>query len=383
MYFGVVSFYSVIMSLLWFTVSAVLFSIALRHASRGGLLILLMLCVLTLLRVFLPLDLEPFVVIHSHTVYPFVMELLAAPVAGLTVLQWLLVLWGIGTAVSTFRLVWSQVRQRRYLSRLDAVPPEHQLYRLCRAEADAMQYANAITVRISSVNGTVYLTGLRRPELVFPANAGELSDDALRHMARHELSHFLGRDLWFKLLLRILKCLLWWNPAVYLLSSSADQMMELRCDDKACAGLTEKEQMEYLQTILQLLDFKSTIHKQLAAGFAVQTDDAQLTQRFQFVLARQKSAKATWRLVICCALCCLVFWASYVFILQPYTPPPMEEIGSGYVAITAENAWLVPTEGGYELYIDGEYSNIITKEMMETKPFCNLPIFKGEEAYDE
>lgn len=69
------SVYSAIMAVIWFTAAALIGSYTLHHASRYGLTIVAATLSLSVLRIFLPLDLDHSIVIRSDQIYPFLQDL--------------------------------------------------------------------------------------------------------------------------------------------------------------------------------------------------------------------------------------------------------------------------------------------------------------------
>ena len=75
-----------------------------------------------------------------------------------------------------------------------------------------------------------YVVGFIRPVIFIPAKG--ISDHQLKLILMHEWQHFKNRDQWKKTAIKILTCLFWWNPFVYLLRFEVEQILELNCDRK-------------------------------------------------------------------------------------------------------------------------------------------------------
>lgn len=92
------SVYSAIMAVIWFTAAALIGSYTLHHASRYGLTIVAATLSLSVLRIFLPLDLDHSIVIRSDQIYPFLQDLIRTPLIGkCTVGVCLLICWAAGS----------------------------------------------------------------------------------------------------------------------------------------------------------------------------------------------------------------------------------------------------------------------------------------------
>jgi TonB family protein len=74
--------------------------------------------------------------------------------------------------------------------------------------------------------------GLFRPKIVLPASADEWSDDRMRIVLWHELSHIRRGDWFVQMLAEILRAAYWFNPIVWLAARRLRQESEQACDDE-------------------------------------------------------------------------------------------------------------------------------------------------------
>ena len=75
---------------------------------------------------------------------------------------------------------------------------------------------------------TPLLAGLFRTKLYLPAVG--YSAEELKLVYHHELTHYLHRDLWYKMLLRICASVYWFNPVLLFMLWEADKDIENLCD---------------------------------------------------------------------------------------------------------------------------------------------------------
>lgn len=111
-----------------------------------------------------------------------------------------------------------------------------------------------IKIRISSDTASPMLAGVFSPVIYVPEKA--LDGTAQRMVFRHELIHYKHKDLiwkWFSLMVNGVH---WFNPFAYLLSANISEACEVACDMAVIRGLTEQEQKEYMNTILDLVQNK-------------------------------------------------------------------------------------------------------------------------------
>jgi len=111
------------MAVIWFTAAALIGSYTLHHASRYGLTIVAATLSLSVLRIFLPLDLDHSIVIRSDQIYPFLQELIRTPLIGkCTVGVCLLICWAAGSCFFLSRLVRKLVAQKNFRGARMSVP---------------------------------------------------------------------------------------------------------------------------------------------------------------------------------------------------------------------------------------------------------------------
>jgi biopolymer transport protein ExbD len=77
--------------------------------------------------------------------------------------------------------------------------------------------------------------GLRRPEIVVPAWAAELDDDALAMLIEHERQHVAARDAWLAVLAEVLVALVPWHVGLWLQRRRLQRAIELDCDRRVLA----------------------------------------------------------------------------------------------------------------------------------------------------
>lgn len=224
------------------------------------------------------------------------------------------------------------------------------------------------------------MTGFFRPVAVLPAR--DYDEDALADILAHEARHFLSHDLWIKLLVNLVCCVFWWNPASYLLRRVCERTMELRCDGRVSAQFTEEARRHYFGTILSF--YRDLQGRQAAlpgapicaASFVVPEKDWEVLQRFRFGLRHGRTRNRLAAAGLCAAVL-LLFLASYAVIFQPAYPGSTEEGGYEIFATFPEDSYLVPnSDGTYDLYMNGKYQCIVKR--ITAEPFASMPIKNGD-----
>lgn len=78
-------------------------------------------------------------------------------------------------------------------------------------------------------------------------------DSDLELVLRHECIHIKQRDTWYKLLMLVCNCLLWFQPAAYLIRYVSYRDIEIACDEAAVQGRSREERVRYGQFLIDNL----------------------------------------------------------------------------------------------------------------------------------
>ena len=95
------------------------------------------------------------------------------------------------------------------------------------------------------------LVGLLRPVVLVPD--GDCDGAVLAMALMHELAHYKRGDIAYKLLLQAVRCLHWFNPAIWLMADLAGQDAEFACDEAVVRGRDRSFRETYSQSILHVL----------------------------------------------------------------------------------------------------------------------------------
>jgi beta-lactamase regulating signal transducer with metallopeptidase domain len=386
-----VSIFSVIMAVLWFDAFILLSSTLRRKTNfllQYSLLPLIILILFGLTRVLLPLEMPFATVFHSHQLLPILQGFWLLQVSlwgGLHLsVAWMVVL--ICMAVSVILLIrfFYKIHLGNQYIEVLYTEEDERAKLLLQEIVDQTKPGQDFAVRIAPDLSSPIVTGLFRPVILMPEDVKSLSDQQLLYILRHEWSHYLSKDLWVKLLIHLLCCVMWWNPPIFLLRKDLDQVLELSCDHRVTREMPEIQRVEYLNTIMEVLkQFYGRENPLQKAGVGVNFigagRGAPTIQRFLMVYD-QKKCIASWKTnLISLFIMAVLFLLSFSFIVQPYTPTPkviQEETPDNYnVMITPENSYLtLNDDGSYSLFLCGYCTNTLSKAEIQKAPYNVLPI---------
>ncbi len=345
---------------------------------------LLFISVLSIIRLFTSVELPFTKVIHSKIILPKIMGFLNIPLLtfrGFTVHVYtiLLLVWIAGTVTLWIKTVLHYIHFRRFRKHIQTKPEtvDNKVSVLVSKIILSGNSMRKVKVIQTSLLSTPLLTGLFKPVIYLPNIP--FTDTELEYILRHELTHYINKDLWIKFLLNIIYSVFWWNPFLYLLKRNTDHLLELKTDLSLARQLSEKSRTQYLETILKVVKYQSSLkhHQKLSSvgiGFASSNSGRKIRQRFQLVDCYkpmnwlQKSAN--WCI---CILMLVSFFLSFSFIVQPYIDHPPNFNDSEMFIINGSNSYLIDNkDGSYSLYSDGIYMTNIYN--ITDEPFSSFTI---------
>lgn len=372
--------FSIVMSIVLFTIISTVCSLFLTRTKSRHLWLVSFLLVLCVLRMLIPIEIGHAYDINVWAIYPDLLALMSSNLyKTITVWDCLCFLWLSISFILLIREVYRLIGQLLLIKSTRHYQTIPRITRITHSAADAVGCKSLVRVYVTRDFSSPIMISFLRPIILIPPCVVNLDDRKLEYILRHEISHYVGGDLWCKLGMNFLVCLLWWNPSVYLLRQSVDQLLELKSDQRASHSLSDEEKVTYSFILLeQLQKAINTDQNFVSAGLIGIYEKKYLRQRIKFLIDPPRRKPSTWMTGLIVCICALLYIGSYTFILQPAALPDTENDAS-MVILTPENAWLVPTnDNQYEVWVDGNYYAVIPSEYISMPPFDQLPIHDKE-----
>lgn len=346
----------------------------------GGGSVLLVVFALAAIRLLTPLE-TPFTYsIHSWRFLGVVQRFLRAN----PVITWSLVVgWGLGAVPAAGREIHSLCGVYRFCRSLDAV-------NCPRIQAIAKNKSIRCRVMVSPKVSVPFVVGLFRHTIYMPELS--VSERRLELILLHEHQHIRSHDAWIKLLYGVLKVAMWWFRPVQRFQEDLDALLELWCDRRMLAGLSEEDQSEYAEMILDMA--KRTVAGGCApvsalGGSGEENSSGIAEQRLKILVnSVAKPRRKIFEVAGCCAAL-VVFLASYLVVVQPASVPAMDKFESGKgisysgkyeapgIGETAYDAFILRgADGQYQLYIDYHFIKYLTDEEVMSDQYQNLLVFE-------
>lgn len=367
------SFSTVMMSLLTSSLLICMLTFCLRY--RGilytiGAKLTIAFLLIVMLRLFLPFEL-PFC--RNVNLYGFVSKILTGiqhpyfyvGEVGISLWSLFQCVWICGTVISLGHLFHAsriiRLHVRKYGINVSAREPYCSVFRsLCRKREASMP--------ILLVPGLVapQQDRILRPRILLPMEM-TFSEEQLRYIFQHELTHARHFDVLTKLLLNLLAALYWWNPLIRPLRKQADVLLEMRVDDHVVAGGGKEEKERYANVLVgivnqaaELLEKQSSSNDPVSSNPLISNNTTDLEERLLLMFNRKKASVPLTLLLLTLTLSVSVL--SYLFIFEAYSIPTSLELDSlgnlgnleDVKELDCREMYAVKREeGGYDIYWDG------------------------------
>lgn len=162
-----------------------------------------------------------------------------------------------------------------------------------------------LEVRVTDMLKSPMITGLIRPALYLPGIS--VTPDERRFIFRHELVHYRRRDIAFKWLVMIVKCVHWFNPVVYILSEYIERECEASCDFVATRTMSATDKKRYMHTLVNMIECDAAA---LSFGAQMSAEKRGLKLRIKAVKHKRHPRRFVRAIS---ALCAAVLTASGVY----------------------------------------------------------------------
>ncbi len=139
-----------------------------------------------------------------------------------------------------------------------------------------------IRTRVSDTICSPLVIGIIRPTLLLPKT--DITQEQLHNVLAHEMTHVKRNDILYKWFVSIVKCIHWFNPAIYLISNQINIDCEISCDLAVVKEMDEQQEKGYVETILSLLTHNNSKAIPLTTGMTGNKE----TLKRRFIMIKKK-----------------------------------------------------------------------------------------------
>jgi len=371
------SIFSFLMSLIWcsiFLIIAIIWNktMMLKHGTGFALAAI----AIGIGRLFLPLDLPVSVIIRSTSIMPTAQRYFDMPVFnanGIAISKFdvLLAVWLTGSTIYLIWIITSLLLQKLWISKME-LRPVPIAKEILEEIVSKSRPGQKFEIFESDDVKSPMLTGYFIPIILYPSIT--LSEKDTKYVLLHEWNHFLHKHLWIKLIFNIFCAILWWNPLVYMAKSDLDYILEVNCDRYVIRELEQNRRSEYVAALAEVIKQlnSTTLHKPRGTVGFIGMVGSQIVKRCELILCPPKVLTKRIIFFLSAALLFL-FVCSYSVVLQTAYMPPPDSLG--FVEVSHNNSFLRPnTDGSYDLYVGGQFTDRIDPKTARVEPYCLLQI---------
>ena len=333
---------------------------------------LLLLLTLSILRVFVVINIPNAMRIFSESIFPTIINLIRFEIVSL---------FGFSiNAVSIFICTWIFVAvclNVRYL--YDYIGNFRPIMNWTeRCERD--EYAESMLADIIGSDKQFYVfrngsvsTAMAtavKPYIILPKI--EFPPDELRIILLHEWKHIQDKDYLTGFIIDIICCVFWWNPMVYILRKNFRFAIELKCDQFSVSSKKDFKHYVKGHLLLEIAE-DERINSRLTNAFV--SNDEEYNDRFKVLLLLVKQGasrnKRILNNVFYSSVIVALFFMSYMFVILPisWESPDVlvsaesftEEYSEGGGIFRSDESFVVDNgDGTFSLYIDGQFVKYMT-----------------------
>ena len=143
---------------------------------------------------------------------------------------WLLLLWGIGSALFVARMAVGEIRVRRLAGRSQLFG-SNSVKSILEKASRRLHVSRAVEVRSSAEIGIPFTRGAIDPAVFLPEEAREWPPEQLEFVLAHELAHVSRHDHLTQIPMQLACALMWFHPLVWLAAVQMRKERERACDD--------------------------------------------------------------------------------------------------------------------------------------------------------
>lgn len=310
-----------------------------------------------LIRMVIPINFPFTYSIYSYHFLPRITEFTTTrvPNSNLLIADFMLIIWFVVAFISILRFIVQYIKLQQYLSHfyIENNTEWANLFNLLQK-----YYKKPIRIAVVQKPISPAITGLLTPTLILP-DIEEFSDNELEYICLHEVAHYKQHHLWITLLMEIVCRIHWWNPLAQYMKKEYALFLELSNDFYLIQSGLDFDTINYADLIVKTAKKMQTAKQTTPCSvmnFAIK-DSSILATRINYILnvEKEKPQKEKIHLVLCCCFISLTVLFSVFFTPEASFRKLESSEEIGVTQINEKNAYILETENGYSIYVNGEH----------------------------
>lgn len=200
-------------------------------------------------------------------------------------------IWLIWLGVAILLLVRKVTGYHRFVRYVKAGTyrvEEEKLLNICQEVSLSFGLKKSLPVYVNQLVASPMLVGIFRPIIIIPSL--NMSNDELRNIIKHELTHYRRLDIIYKWMVQISVCVHWFNPLLYMISREINRACELSCDEAIINTIDETGRLQYGDTLLSTLRTNGT-YSDTIVSITLSENTALLKERLGAIMVFRKKTK--------------------------------------------------------------------------------------------
>lgn len=321
-----------------------------------------------LMRIIIPFNFPFTITVPTTHVIPEITNFFLIDIGNYNIYTYFLLIWAVGAGIKISLLIMSHYKVHKFLGRLSGLRKDNVHIQFCE------KIDKHIEILVFPFKGSPIILGIFHPKILLPEYILNLPEKYVDDVIKHELQHYKNYDLWIACLIRILVCLYWWNPFIYILRDKLMLIIELDSDMMILEEGDENKKVDYAECLISISKIIASgeVNMLRDEGIALFQKKSILQLRIERIIAFEKKSGYQSKVLkkVSSFLIVVFVFVSLILVPEAYNisgADPEETFD-----ITPENAYLVEENGEYKLYFNGKY--MITMEYID-EDFRDLPIY--------
>ncbi len=324
--------------------------------------------ILILVRILMPFNFPFTITVPVTYVMPEITDFFWIDIGNCNIYTYFLLIWAMGAVIKISLLIMNQYKIHKILGQISDLRNNEEYIQFCD------KIDKKIEILVAPIKGSPVILGTFHPRILLPEYILNLPEKYVYDIMKHELQHYKNHDLWIVYLLRILVCLYWWNPFIYILQDKLMLVMELDSDMMMLEEGDEEKKITYAECLVRISKIIASkeVNMFQKEGIALFQKKSILEFRIERIIAFEKKDRYRPKILkmIRSLLIAVFVFASLTLVPEAYNVSKVDQEET--FDITPERAYLEEENGGYNLYFDGKY--LMTMEYID-EDFRDLPIY--------
>lgn len=223
----------------------------------------------------------------------------------LSAIQLSFIIWIIGVIVGMIYIIMSYMGCLIKVNRCKLIKDKRIIDILEKCKSD-MNIKKHIDVVQSLDITSPAIFSFSKPKILIPANIVKgMSDNDIRNIFLHELSHYKRKDIITNYVIRVVKVFHWFNPLIWYFTKVVKKDMELCCDSFALSYVETSKLKEYGYTMIDVIKYSKLNKKsEMSMAVGISTNVTDMVKRINMIKEFKKNSP---RMIINSMVILLVF----------------------------------------------------------------------------